>query len=267
MTPRSSSCLREPSIAWELRVYAGLRGAGAAAPPIIRVVPTHLRPTADIAADAILTGDPKRAMELATTLFDRPLMSNLSRGLWGYHGRLDSGCELTVQSAGLGGPSTAIVLEELASLGVRRAIRIGTCTALVPELAAGELLVAEQALSADGTSSRLLAQAVARPHAHLTAALQAATGGRLGLVASSDLHYDPRAAERRSGWRTSGAVAVDLSTATVFALGSRLGVEVACALVVAETHAGERAGEPLVDEGSAQLAEAAATVLSSRGAG
>lgn len=225
-------------------------------------MPTHLRPTADIAADAILTGDPKRAMEIATGLFDKPLMSNLSRGLWGYHGRLDTGRELTVQSAGLGGPSTAIVLEELASLGVRRAIRVGTCTALVPELTAGELLVVEAAIPADGTSSSLVAEPVAGPDPRLTAALRAAAGGRSGVVASSDLHYDPQAAERRTGWRTSGAVAVDLSTATVFALGARLGVHVACALVVAENDAGERLGDGAVDARSAVLAQAAAAALS-----
>ena len=40
----------------------------------------------------------------------------------------------------MGGPSAALVLADLAELGVRRAIRVGTCVALDPELAPGELL-------------------------------------------------------------------------------------------------------------------------------
>ena len=38
------------------------------------------------------------------------------------------------------GPSAAIVLADLAELGVRRAIRVGTCSALTPELRSGDLL-------------------------------------------------------------------------------------------------------------------------------
>ena len=46
----------------------------------------------------------------------------------------------------MGGPSAALVLADLAELGVRRAIRVGTCTALDPELAgSGELLAIAEA--------------------------------------------------------------------------------------------------------------------------
>ncbi len=56
---------------------------------------------------------------------EKPLMSNHNRGLWGYTGETPEGRPLTVQSTGMGGPSAAIVLHELAELGVRRAIRVG----------------------------------------------------------------------------------------------------------------------------------------------
>ena len=55
----------------------------------------------------------------------------------------------------MGGPSAAIVLSELIALGVRRAIRVGTCGALAPELSLGSLLVAREAICADGTSRAL----------------------------------------------------------------------------------------------------------------
>ena len=49
-------------------------------------MPARLRPTAPIAADAILVGDPGRALMLAQELLEQPKMSNHARGLWGYTG-------------------------------------------------------------------------------------------------------------------------------------------------------------------------------------
>ena len=70
-------------------------------------------------------------------------MSNHSHGLWGYSGRTHRGHELTIQATGIGGPSAAIVLGELAALGTRRAIRLGPCTAIDPGLSAGDGIVVE----------------------------------------------------------------------------------------------------------------------------
>ena len=49
-------------------------------------MPPRLRPTAPIAADAVLVGDPGRALLLAQELLEEPKMSNHARGLWGYSG-------------------------------------------------------------------------------------------------------------------------------------------------------------------------------------
>ena len=49
-------------------------------------MPSRLRPTAPFAADAILVGDPGRALLLAQELLEEPKMSNHARGLWGYSG-------------------------------------------------------------------------------------------------------------------------------------------------------------------------------------
>ena len=97
----------------------------------------RLRPTAPIAADAVLVGDPGRALMLAQALLEEPKMSNHARGLWGYSGRTPAGRELTIQATGMGGPSAALVLADLAELGVRRAVRVGTCVAIDPEPARG----------------------------------------------------------------------------------------------------------------------------------
>ena len=101
-------------------------------PPDHRVRPIHLRPATDLAERVLLPGDPHRALAVAQDLLHQPLMFNHSRGLWGYTGTADDGELLSVQSTGMGGPSAAIVCEELIALGARRLVRIGTCGALRP---------------------------------------------------------------------------------------------------------------------------------------
>ena len=78
----------------------------------------HLQPTAPLAERVLLPGDPGRALLLAQALLSEPKMFNHNRGLWGYSGAaLLDGEPLTIQSTGMGGPSAAIVIAELADLG------------------------------------------------------------------------------------------------------------------------------------------------------
>ena len=93
-------------------------------------MPVHLRPSAPTAPAAHCSAAiPRRALTIAQRVLVQPRMSNHHRGLWGYYGETASGAALTVQATGIGGPSAAIVLDELAELGLRRAIRVGTCAA------------------------------------------------------------------------------------------------------------------------------------------
>ncbi|HEX4345494.1 MAG TPA: hypothetical protein VHZ31_08035, partial [Solirubrobacteraceae bacterium] len=80
----------------------------------------HIHPTAALAPRALLPGDPGRALLLAQLLTSAPKMFNHNRGLWGYTGIASDGEPLTIQSTGIGGPSAAIVLEELCDLGLER---------------------------------------------------------------------------------------------------------------------------------------------------
>src|ERR1700716_2559061 len=133
--------------------------------------PVHLRPTAPLAERVLLPGDPGRALELAQALLVEPLMFNHHRGLWGYTGTAPDGEPLTIQATGMGGPSAAIVLSELIALGARRAIRVGPCGALPPDLELGELIVAREAICADGTSRALGSAERVSADAELTDAL------------------------------------------------------------------------------------------------
>ena len=189
-------------------------------------------------------------------------MSNHARGLWGYTGETSEGRPLSIQATGMGGPSAAIVLQELAELGVRRAIRVGTCGAIDPGLARGELVVARDALAEDGASRALGAGETAEPDPDLTTTLGAwlHEGESASRIVTTDLFYDgspdeggpPRA--RADAWRRRGAVAVEMEAATVFTLGRRLGVATACVLAVSDTFEnGER--RRIGDEDLADAAE------------
>src|SRR5436305_3920480 len=138
--------------------------------------PIGLQPTADLAERVLLPGDPARALLLAETLLEAPKMFNHHRGLWGYTGLAADGEPMTIQSTGMGGPSAAIVISELADLGARRLVRVGTCGALHDSLALGDLLIATAALACDGTSRALGAAERAQPSPELLSAAQAAAG-------------------------------------------------------------------------------------------
>jgi DeoD family purine-nucleoside phosphorylase len=200
----------------------------------------HIHPTAPLAERVLLPGDPGRALALAQELLERPLMFNHNRGLWGYTGTATDGEPLTIQSTGMGGPSAAIVLEELIALGATRAVRVGTAGALVDSLRLGELLLASEAIAADGTSRALGASELVAADSSLLAALQhAAPDVRCGLIVSSDLFYEVDE-QRFAGWREAGALAVEMEAATLFAVGRRRGIRVACALAITDVLTNER---------------------------
>jgi DeoD family purine-nucleoside phosphorylase len=199
----------------------------------------HLRPTATLAERVLLPGDPGRALALAQFLLESPLMFNHHRGLWGYTGKAPDGEPLTIQSTGMGGPSAAIVLHELISLGVTRAIRVGTCGALDPGLGLGDLVVAREAIAADGTSAALGVGSLAYADPALADALARGAGSRRerahreGRIVTTDLFYE-RDSTRNAKWQAEGALAVEMEAATLFALGANAGIQVACLLAVSD---------------------------------
>jgi uridine phosphorylase len=190
-------------------------------------------------------------MRLAQQLLDAPRMVNHHRGLWGYTGTAADGEPLTVQSTGMGGPSAAIVCEELVTLGARRLVRVGTCGALVDGLALGDLIVAEAALPEDGASRALGGEGVALPSPPLHAALRhAAPHARVGTIVSADLFYDPDV-DRPARWVAAGAVAVEMEAATLFRVAVRHGVEAACVVAVSDIVA----SRTRIDEAALEAAE------------
>ena len=155
-------------------------------------MPFYLRPSAPTATDALICGDPARALTIAQHVMLQPRISNHNRGLWGYYGETPAGRPLTVQATGIGAPSAAAVLSEASDLGLTRLVRVGTCAATGgdhPPL--GGTVVVAAARAGDGTSRALGAGEEATPDRGLTAALAAASGAVTTKIASADLLPSP----------------------------------------------------------------------------
>jgi len=186
-------------------------------------------------------------------------MSNHARGLWGYSGRTPAGSELTIQATGMGGPSAALVLADLAKLGLRRAVRVGTCAGLDPAAALGDLLLVGEARAEGGSGAAFGIDdgEGAAPDPDLTASLadELGTDARTASVVSLDTHPPAGAGE-------AGGVAADMQTLALLARATELGVAVAALLIVAEAATDARLeGEPLEDAAK-HAGQGAAAVLS-----
>lgn len=222
-------------------------------------MPVHLRPAEPLAERVLLPGDPHRALVVAQSLLDQPKMFNHARGLWGYSGTAADGLPLSIQSTGMGGPSAAIVIEELIDLGARVLVRIGTCGALVDGFGLGELVSAREVIPADGASAALGAGERLLPDPALAEAL----GARRAAVVSTDLFYDAREGVQ-DNWVAAGAEVVEMEAATLLAIAGRRGVAGAVLLAVSDQLDGgdrRRIGQEELEEAGVRLGQTAYAAL------
>ena len=104
----------------------------------------------DIGKYVILPGDPKRCEKIAA-YFDNPEKVGDRREFVTYTGFLN-GEKVSVTSTGIGGPSAAIALEELTKLGAHTFVRVGTCGGIDTNVKSGDIVIAQAAIRAEGTS-------------------------------------------------------------------------------------------------------------------
>jgi uridine phosphorylase len=146
---------------------------------------------------------------------------------------------VSVTSTGIGCPSTAIAVEELAAIGAEVFIRVGKCGGMQPHTLTGDLLIASAAVRDEGTSSQYLPLAFpAVADLDVTLALRdaaRATGVRhhVGVVQSKDAFYAEWAPERmpladelvarNTAWKRGGAIGSEMEAATIFIVASVLG--------------------------------------------
>jgi len=153
---------------------------------------TGCRP-GDVAGHCFLCGDPARVDRIAADWEDRRVVCE-TREYRIVTGRVD-GRPITAASTGIGAPSTAILVEELAKLGTHTLVRIGNSGGLAPELELGELVITQGAVRDDGTSrSYVIPEYPAAAHHRVVGALEDAARAagvkhHVGLTWSLDAFY------------------------------------------------------------------------------
>lgn len=141
---------------------------------------------------------------------------------------------------GIGAPAAATALEELAALGIRRFVSIGTAGSLQRDLPVGGVVLCEGAIRDEGVSHHYLPpERLATPSPGLTATLRAAFArGKLdvrsGISWTIDAPYRETVAEARH-YQSEGVLCVEMEAAALFAVAAVRGVEVACAFAISDS--------------------------------
>lgn len=202
----------------------------------------------DIGEYVILPGDPKRCAKIAAH-FDNPVLVADSREYVTYTGTLN-GVKVSVTSTGIGGPSAAIAIDELAKCGAHTFIRVGTCGGMQEEVMGGDIVIATGAVRMEGTSREFAPiEYPAVADFNVTNALVSAAGkigvrNHVGVVQCKDSFFgqhEPRIMpvsyeleNKWQAWIRMGCLASEMESAALFIAGSFLKVRVgSCFLVVA----------------------------------
>lgn len=184
----------------------------------------------DVGGYCILPGDPGRCPAIAR-LFENAQLVSSNREFTVYTGTLD-GQTVSVCSTGIGGPSAAIALEELANIGAHTFIRVGTCGGISTDVQAGDLVIAMSAVRQDGTSYEYAPEGYpATADFAVVCALDEAArklGARthIGVVQAKDSFYGQHCPERMpvsarllekwEAYKRLGVLASEMESAALF---------------------------------------------------
>ena len=202
----------------------------------------------DIGKYVILPGDPKRCAKIAEHFDDAKLVADV-REYVTYTGTLD-GVKVSVTSTGIGGPSSAIAIEELAKCGAHTFIRVGTSGGMQTEVLSGDIVIANGAIRMEGTSREYApieypaVTDFAVTNALVESAKEQNIPYHVGVVQSKDSFFGqhepqimPVSYELENKWQAwlrMGCLASEMEGAALCIAGSFLRVRVgACFLVIA----------------------------------
>lgn len=210
----------------------------------------------DVGEAVLLPGDPGRVESIAR-LLDRPRKVASNREFTTYTGELD-GRPVSVCSTGIGSPSTAIAIEELAAIGARTFIRVGTTGSIQKGVGFGDLVVATAAVRDEGTTPPYVPLAYPAVADFELASAMMAAGRSLnyrihaGIVRShdslyTDLHASemPRREELENAlqvWHRARVLCNDMESSTIFVLCALRGYRAGSVLTVTN-----EPGEPDID--------------------
>jgi uridine phosphorylase len=204
--------------------------------------PYHIRLSRnDVGRIAFLPGDPGRVPKIAER-FQGAKDLGWHREFAAYGGKVANQKVLAV-STGIGGPAAAIVVEELARLGVKVMIRVGTCGAIKPEIGVGSVIIADSAVRMDGASSQYVPMgypAAATPGVVMAleeSARMKKKKAAVGITASADAFYVGQGRRSFGGFlphdkahvvddlRAAKVLCFEMEAATLFTLGRVFGLK------------------------------------------
>jgi uridine phosphorylase len=189
--------------------------------------PHLLVESGDVQDLAVVPGDPGRVDRIASMCESSEVVAENRE--YKVVNATYAGRELTICSTGIGCPSAAIAVEELAAVGVETFIRCGTTGALQSGIEIGDMIVATGAAKNEGTSKRY--EAVEYPavpdYDVLTALVDGAEANdedvHVGAIASDDAFY-AETDEYVEDWEDAGILSVEMEAATLFTLARRKGL-------------------------------------------
>ncbi|EHH0680845.1 nucleoside phosphorylase [Vibrio vulnificus] len=187
-----------------------------------------------VAERVIVCGEPDRANRIAALLENAELIAE-NREYRLFNGEFQ-GKAITVCSTGIGAPSMIIAVEELKQCGAKYIIRVGSAGAMQPNIALGELIVAEGAVRDEGGSKAYIDAAYP---AHASFSLLKGLDGYLqmqtvpyhmGVVRSHDSFYTDDEETLCQYWNKKGILGADMETSALFTVGRLRGLHVASVL-------------------------------------
>jgi len=214
----------------------------------------------------ILPGDPGRVEKIAEYL-DNPRFYSQNREYTTWLGELE-GQTVMVMSTGMGGPSTAIAVEELSQTGVRTFIRVGTCGGMAEQILGGDIVVATGAIRQEGTSKEYVPvefPAIADlsvTNALVQAAKNLGVNLHAGVVQCKDSFYGQHSPDRMptgdelkakwKAWIKAGCLASEMESSALYIVAQVLGVRAGCVLNVVWNQEREAKGlsNPMVHDTS-----------------
>ena len=195
---------------------------------------------------AILPGDPGRVEKIARAL-QSPEFHCQNREYTTWTGEINKE-KVLVMSTGMGGPSTAIGVEELYKTGVRTFLRVGTCGGMATNVIGGDVVIATGAIRMEGTSREYVPiefPAVANlevTNALVQGAKNLGASWHAGIVQCKDSFYGQHDPERMpignqimEKWRTwisAGCLASEMESAALYIVSQVLGARAGCVLNV-----------------------------------
>lgn len=210
----------------------------------------------DVGKYCFLPGDPGRCEAIAAH-FDNPVHIGMNREYNIYTGTL-LGQKVSVCSTGIGGPSAAIAMEELAAIGCDTFIRVGTTGGIALDVCPGDVVVATGAVRFEHTSLEYApVEFPAVPDFDVTAALKTAgedLGYRVhtGVVQCKDSFYGQHSPEKSpvsyelhqkwEAWKRLGVKSSEMESAALFVVAAALGVRCGSCFHVVWNQEREKAG-------------------------